>query len=120
MRQVKFGSTRSNQVKDFKPNYLRFVKSRAVIFALSNLCFILIFRKGDRFWHENKGVFSDAQLQQVKSTTLAKVMCETMEGMTRVTPNPFVRRGVRFEGASNDPVSCGSIGSIDFSSWKER
>lgn len=47
-------------------------------------------------------------------------MCETMEGMSRITPNPFVRRGVRFDGVVNNPVTCASLGSIDFSSWKER
>ena len=30
-------------------------------------------RKGDRFWHENKGVFKDDQLAEIKRTGLAKV-----------------------------------------------
>ena len=40
-------------------------------------------KKGDKFWLENKGLFSDNQLAEVKSISLAKLMCNTLEGMKK-------------------------------------
>ena len=77
-------------------------------------------KKGDRFWHENAGVFSDGQLSEVKDIGLAKVMCEVMEGMQRVSENPFVRANQNFGGKRNEVRTCAQIGKIDFSPWKER
>jgi len=77
-------------------------------------------KKGDRFWHENAGVFSDGQLSEVKDIGLAKVMCEVMEGMQRVSENPFVRANQNFGGKRNEVRTCAQLGKIDFSPWKER
>lgn len=75
-------------------------------------------KRGDRFWHENAGVFTDKQLQEIKSTTLAKVICETMEDMQRTNQNVFLRANIRFQGVTNNIVSCGNVGQLDFSSWR--
>ena len=40
-------------------------------------------KKGDRFWIENHGILSNSQLAEVKSTTLAKVMCNTLENTNK-------------------------------------
>jgi len=75
-------------------------------------------KRGDRFWHENAGVFTDKQLTEIKSTTLAKVICETMEGMQRTNKNVFLRANIRFQGVTNNIMSCGNVGTLDFSSWR--
>ena len=77
-------------------------------------------KKGDRFWHENAGVFSDDQLEEVKSIGLAKVMCEVLDGMTKASENPFILGGVRVGSAMNGVQNCEKIGKINFSAWKER
>ena len=40
-------------------------------------------KKGDRFWIENHGIMSTSQLTEVKSMTLAKVMCNVLEKTTK-------------------------------------
>jgi len=75
-------------------------------------------KRGDRFWHENAGVFTDKQLTEIKSTTLAKVICETMEDMQRTNKNVFLRANIQFQGVTNNIVSCGNVGKLDFSSWR--
>merc|ERR1711990_1397585 len=66
----------------------------------------LALKKGDRFWHENAGVFDNEQLQEIKSIGLAKVMCSTLEGMNRVTENPFLNGNVNFDGGKNGVQTC--------------
>ncbi|CAG5096998.1 Oidioi.mRNA.OKI2018_I69.XSR.g14884.t1.cds [Oikopleura dioica] len=75
-------------------------------------------KRGDRFWHENAGVFTDAQLAEIKSTTLAKVICETMEDMERTNKNVFLRANIRFQGQTNNIVTCANVGKLDFRSWR--
>lgn len=75
-------------------------------------------KRGDRFWHENAGVFTDAQLAEIKSTTLAKVICETMEDMERTNKNVFLRANIRFQGVTNNIVNCDTVGKLDFRSWR--
>ena len=77
-------------------------------------------KKGDRFWHENAGVFSDGQLAEVKNTGLAKVMCEVLEGMKRASQNPFIKANARVGGAQNGVQNCAKIGKINFAAWNSR
>jgi len=77
-------------------------------------------RKGDRFWHENKGVLTDEQLTEVKNAGLAKIMCTTLENMNRVAQNPFLNANVNFDGAKNGIQTCDKIGKLNFGAWKER
>ena len=46
-------------------------------------------RNGDRFWYENDGVFTPAQLSQIKQTTLARVVCDNSDNITRVPLDVF-------------------------------
>uniref|UniRef100_A0A8C5XBT8 Peroxidasin n=1 Tax=Microcebus murinus TaxID=30608 RepID=A0A8C5XBT8_MICMU len=41
-------------------------------------------RDGDRLWYENPGVFSPAQLTQIKQTSLARILCDNADNITRV------------------------------------
>jgi peroxidase len=46
-------------------------------------------RDGDRFWFENPGVFKPEQLAQIKQTSLARVLCDNGDNITRVTEDIF-------------------------------
>uniref|UniRef100_A0A674NMP3 Peroxidasin n=1 Tax=Takifugu rubripes TaxID=31033 RepID=A0A674NMP3_TAKRU len=46
-------------------------------------------RDGDRFWYENPGVFSPAQLTQLKQASLARVLCDNGDNITRVQQDVF-------------------------------
>ncbi|KAK6025338.1 heme peroxidase, partial [Ostertagia ostertagi] len=53
-------------------------------------------RDGDRFYFENEGVFTTAQMTALKAVTLSWVLCETSDGMGRIVPNAFtIDRGQR-------------------------
>ncbi|CAJ0562643.1 unnamed protein product, partial [Mesorhabditis spiculigera] len=49
-------------------------------------------RRGDRFWYENyfaRSAFTEAQLDEIRKTTLAQVVCRNLE-LTKVQPNVFM------------------------------
>lgn len=46
-------------------------------------------RDGDRFWYENPGVFKPEQLAQIKQTSLARVLCDNGDNITRITEDVF-------------------------------
>lgn len=75
-------------------------------------------RKCDRFWYETDDPnirFTDAQLQEVRKTTLSKVMCENMDSHTLMQraafdlPSNFL----------NPRVPCGSMPHMNFEAWRE-
>ncbi|KDR10838.1 Chorion peroxidase [Zootermopsis nevadensis] len=78
-------------------------------------------RKGDRFWYENGGFessFTLAQLQQIRRVTLARMLCDNLDGID--TLQPFV-----FLTADNDRnyrVPCDSeyILHLDLKPWTEH
>ncbi|CAH1104652.1 unnamed protein product [Psylliodes chrysocephalus] len=50
-------------------------------------------RKGDRFWYENAHLpssFTPAQLQQIRKTTFASVLCHTMDEIETIQPFVFL------------------------------
>ncbi|XGW08010.1 hypothetical protein V3C99_010827 [Haemonchus contortus] len=70
-------------------------------------------RDGDRFYYENEGVYSSAQLAALKAVTLSWVLCNTSDGMNRIVPNAFtIDRGQR-------AVACSSLPGLDLTAWKE-
>ncbi|XP_077991222.1 peroxidasin homolog [Glandiceps talaboti] len=48
-------------------------------------------RNGDRFWYENPGVFTPAQLTQIKQTSLAKILCDNGDHIERVQKDVFLK-----------------------------
>ena len=40
-------------------------------------------------------------------------MCSTLEGMNRVTENPFLNGNVNFDGGKNGVQTCQKIGTIN-------
>ncbi|CAB3405504.1 unnamed protein product [Caenorhabditis bovis] len=70
-------------------------------------------RDGDRYYFENPGVFTSAQLNTLRRTTLAWVLCQTGDNMSKIGRNAFeIENGSR-------AVPCSSITSLDMSAWRE-
>lgn len=72
-------------------------------------------RDGDRFWYENPSVFRAEQLAQIQQVSLARILCDNGDNITRVQPNVFLLP----EASRNDFVSCDEIPYIDLSAWSD-
>ncbi|XP_023663422.2 peroxidasin isoform X1 [Paramormyrops kingsleyae] len=71
-------------------------------------------RDGDRFWYENPGVFSPAQLTQLRQASLARVLCDNGDNITRVQSDVFSVAGV-----PHDYGSCDDVPRIDLRLWQD-
>ncbi|CAK8685030.1 unnamed protein product [Clavelina lepadiformis] len=74
-------------------------------------------KKGDRLWHENGGaftVFTPAQLEAIRQYTLSKVLCDNLNDMRSVQPNPFLQTTVR----GNSRVPCYQIPQLNLEAWR--
>lgn len=72
-------------------------------------------KQGDSFWYENPFVpqgFTPGQLNEIRKTSLAKIVCETSDNITQV--QPLVMQNV---GPGNTRMSCDSLPSLDLSEW---
>ncbi|KAM4693347.1 peroxidasin homolog isoform 2-T2 [Discoglossus pictus] len=71
-------------------------------------------RNGDRLWHENPGVFTPAQLTQIKQTSLARILCDNGDNITKVQPDVF-----RVAEFPHGYVSCKQIPKLDLRMWQD-
>uniref|UniRef100_A0AAY4DN87 Peroxidase n=1 Tax=Denticeps clupeoides TaxID=299321 RepID=A0AAY4DN87_9TELE len=71
-------------------------------------------RDGDRFWYENAGVFSPAQLTQLRQASLARVLCDNGDNITQVQQDVFSR--AQFPHGYS---SCDDIPKIDLRMWQD-
>ncbi|XP_029846026.3 peroxidasin homolog [Ixodes scapularis] len=72
-------------------------------------------RDGDRLWYENKGSFTKDQLNELRRVSLARVLCDNGDNITRVTEDVFMvprRQNPAF-------VNCDAVPSIDLTPWKD-
>ncbi|CAG9861246.1 unnamed protein product [Phyllotreta striolata] len=71
-------------------------------------------KRGDRFWYENPGVFEKRQLDELRKTTLAGVICDNADNLDTVQRKVMetIRKGNRYE-------NCSSLGKPDLRHWKE-
>jgi len=76
-------------------------------------------KRCDRFWYENEDPlvrFTEAQLAEIRKTTLAKMVCDNCDQVDVAQrslfdlPDPFL----------NPRVKCDSMKSVDLDLWKER
>jgi len=76
-------------------------------------------RKCDRFWYEGGNPlirFTEAQLDEIRKVSLAKVTCDNCDQVTHIqramfdVPDPFL----------NPRVPCNALPSINLDLWKER
>uniref|UniRef100_UPI00398F47F3 peroxidasin homolog isoform X2 n=1 Tax=Pristiophorus japonicus TaxID=55135 RepID=UPI00398F47F3 len=71
-------------------------------------------RDGDRFWYENPGVFTPAQLTQIKQTSLARVLCDNGDNITRIQPDVF-----RVAEYPHGYQSCAVMPKMDLRMWQD-
>uniref|UniRef100_A0A7N8YLQ1 Peroxidasin n=1 Tax=Mastacembelus armatus TaxID=205130 RepID=A0A7N8YLQ1_9TELE len=71
-------------------------------------------RDGDRFWYENPGVFTAAQLTQLKQASLARVLCDNGDNITRIQQDVF-----SVTELPHGYGSCDDIPHIDLRLWQD-
>ena len=74
-------------------------------------------RLGDRFWYENKDQkvgFTLRQLKQIRKVTLARVLCDNLDGYRWSQPWTFVLPSRR-----NRFRACSTIRAMNFTPFKE-
>ena len=70
-------------------------------------------RNGDRFYYENPGVFSRAQLKQIRRASLSRVICDNSDGIESIQKDAFLSTSV-------DPrVTCSRIPGINLNTFRE-
>uniref|UniRef100_A0A336MLM4 CSON003533 protein n=1 Tax=Culicoides sonorensis TaxID=179676 RepID=A0A336MLM4_CULSO len=77
-------------------------------------------RKGDRFWYENSNFessFTPGQLQSIRQTSLAQIICRTLETGT-LQPHVFLPH----DFVHNQRKACGfdELAPIDLTPWREH
>lgn len=65
-------------------------------------------------WYENPGVFSPAQLTQIKQTSLARILCDNSDNITRVQRDVF-----RVAEFPHGYGSCDEIPRVDLRVWQD-
>ncbi|GAB6023237.1 hypothetical protein CHUAL_008055 [Chamberlinius hualienensis] len=78
-----------------------------------------LLRRCDRFWYENSNPltrFTEAQLSEIRKSSLSKVICENSENIDTIQRSIFDLT----DSFLNPRVPCHSIPSIDLEAWKER
>ena len=78
------------------------------------------FRDGDRFWYErndHQTGFTIEQLDQIRHSSLAKVICDNTDDVRRIHAKVFVHRNA--PGANNPAVDCDDLPFMDLTVFKE-
>uniref|UniRef100_A0A336M809 CSON013346 protein n=1 Tax=Culicoides sonorensis TaxID=179676 RepID=A0A336M809_CULSO len=71
-------------------------------------------RDGDRLWYENEKTFNEEQRVQLEKTSLARVLCDNGDNITKVTENVFLLP--KLQGGY---VTCDKIPSMDLRYWQD-
>uniref|UniRef100_A0A8I3Q2P6 Lactoperoxidase n=1 Tax=Canis lupus familiaris TaxID=9615 RepID=A0A8I3Q2P6_CANLF len=71
-------------------------------------------RDGDRFWYENPGVFTPAQLTQLRQASLGRVLCDNGDNIQQVQADVFVKAKY-----PQDYLSCDEIPQVDLRMWQD-
>ena len=83
-------------------------------FACINKLQFTLYRKADRFWYTNPGIFTEEQRKELRSVTLAKILCDNGDNIERIPRNVM-----QFKSASPNLVNCSDIpaAGIDLTKW---
>lgn len=71
-------------------------------------------RDADRFWYESPSTFKSEQLEQIKLTTLARILCDNGDNITRIQRDIF-----HLPSGDNPIISCDEIPELDLRLWNE-
>ncbi|XP_059502044.1 peroxidasin homolog isoform X2 [Stegostoma tigrinum] len=71
-------------------------------------------RDGDRFWYENPGVFTPAQVTQLKQSSLASVLCDNGDDIQQVQKDVFLKAEY-----PQGYVTCAEIPKMDLRLWQD-
>ncbi|KFQ35786.1 Peroxidasin, partial [Merops nubicus] len=71
-------------------------------------------RDGDRFWYESPGVFTPAQLTQLRQTSLARVICDNSDHIQHLQRDVF-----RVASYPQGMVGCEEIPRVDLRPWQD-
>lgn len=74
-------------------------------------------KQGDRFWFENfqnPQAFTPEQLDEIRKTSLASVICENADNLEMIQPKVMERLN-----SGNKYVSCSTIARPNITLWKE-
>ncbi|KAK2094781.1 hypothetical protein P7K49_026197, partial [Saguinus oedipus] len=66
------------------------------------------------FWYENPGVFTPAQLTQLKQASLGRVLCDNGDSIRQVQADVFVKAEY-----PHDYISCSEIPKVDLRMWQD-
>ncbi|XP_053624986.1 peroxidasin [Plodia interpunctella] len=69
-------------------------------------------RDGDRFWYENPTMFKHEQLEQIKQTSLARILCDNGDNIDTIGENVFI-----LPDAQDGMISCDDLSSIELRYW---
>lgn len=67
-----------------------------------------------RFWYENPGVFTPAQLTQLKQASLTRVLCDNGDNITRIQQDVF-----KVAELPHGYSSCDDVPQIDLRMWQD-
>ncbi|KAL3124330.1 hypothetical protein niasHT_008562 [Heterodera trifolii] len=70
-------------------------------------------RDGDRFYYENPGIFSNAQLAELKKTSMARLLCDNGDHISKV---PF---DALLLPSAIGTVPCARLAQLDLRKWSE-
>lgn len=76
--------------------------------------FLYQFFPSVRFWYENPGVFTPAQLTQLKQASLTRVLCDNGDNITRIQQDVF-----RVAELPHGYGSCDDVPQIDLRMWQD-
>lgn len=71
-------------------------------------------RDGDRFYFENPGIFSATQLEEIKKTSMARILCDNGDRISQVPVHAFM-----LPQSGGGIEQCNSITRMDLAKWRE-
>uniref|UniRef100_A0A674HZE2 Ig-like domain-containing protein n=1 Tax=Terrapene triunguis TaxID=2587831 RepID=A0A674HZE2_9SAUR len=71
-------------------------------------------RDGDRFWYENPGVFTPAQVTQIRQTSLARIICDNSDHVRQLQRDVF-----QVASYPQGMVNCEEIPAVDLRMWQD-